>query len=113
MQFAPTFAALAEHLRDDESVAVGAVNCAVEQHLCGSVFNIRAYPTIRLISKRHGTQQEFGDQAHKTVDAMAAWAREIAQEWTWLFARANLTDVVDEADFQQQVCQPLARRSQL
>jgi thiol-disulfide isomerase/thioredoxin len=103
MQFAPTFKALAERLRDEETVAVGAVNCAVEQHLCGSVFNIRAYPTIRLISKRHGTQQEFGDAHARGVESIATWAKEIADEWKWLFSRANLTEFETEEAFQQQV----------
>lgn len=124
-------------MRDDD-IAIGAVNCAVESYMCQHMFNIRAYPTIRMVSKRHGTQQEFLDHANKVcvtkygyassffcvsvsilpnlvlilphlifewqnVESISTWARQVGDEWRWLFSRANLTIIPNRAEFQTQV----------
>jgi len=101
IQFSSTYKALAKSLKESD-VSVGAVNCEVEKYLCASMFNIRAYPTIRMVNKRHGAQQEYLDQNFQQ-EVMKKWVLDVSSEWSWLFERANLTDLPTVADFQTQV----------
>ena len=100
-RFVPTYKSIAEELRNDD-VEVGAINCEVETHLCSRIFNIRAYPTLRLVSKKHGVQQEYDDH-NRDVATVAKWVREVAKEWKWLFARSNLTHITSPQHFNQRV----------
>ena len=47
-----------DFLEEDE-IETGAVNCQTESNLCAERFAIRSYPTIRLINRERGTQQEY------------------------------------------------------
>lgn len=100
--FVNTWKEVSRILKDKE-VEVGAVNCEVETRLCKDTFGIRSYPTFRVINKKYGTQQEYTDHTHMTTaQHIADWALKVANEWRWLFSRANL-EVVTAATFSSQV----------
>ena len=66
---------------ESDDVEVGAVNCQTEQALCAERFNLRSYPTIRLLNRQRGMQQEYHNSLPLTTDAISTWAREVAVEW--------------------------------
>jgi thiol-disulfide isomerase/thioredoxin len=74
----------------DDDIEVGGINCAKDRDMCQKTFNIRSYPTVRLLNRHYGTMQEFDSSTPKTADAIAAWARAVHAEWRWLFARSQL-----------------------
>jgi len=88
--YAPHFKEAALKMAD-EDVDFGAVNCAKHREFCATRFNIPSYPTIRAINRKHGTQQIYHDASSQGADATIEWSRRVANEWLWLFARANLT----------------------
>jgi len=88
--YVATWKGVAQLLVND-NVEVAAVNCEAEKDMCAKVFNIRSYPTVRMINKKHGTQQELSAQQRFDVDSVAEWARRITVEWTWLFKASNVT----------------------
>lgn len=106
--FTPTFKTLAQKIAEHEpseqddwfgvDIEVGAINCEQNANLCQREFNIRKYPTIRLISPAHGTQHELerGD-----IDSMKGGAFEIAAEWLWLFSRARVEEIESKTDFEE------------
>lgn len=98
--FASEYKKTAVLLADDD-IEAGAINCAKEQGLCGDRFGIRSYPTVRLINREHGTQQEFHNTNGLLAAPIAAWAKEVAAEWAWLFhaakpARLNASNFAEE-----------------
>ena len=92
--FVPQYRALAEQLAEHD-VDVGAVNCLKEAELCQS-YDIRHYPSIRMVSARLGMHQDAHAVANSGVDAIAAWALAVRREWTWLFAMAELAELTGE-----------------
>lgn len=88
----------AELLADETGIEVGAVNCIAEPHICNEWFAIRAYPTILAINDKHGTRQEY-HTGSKDAASVAAWAREVAKEWRWLFAKSRLSHIVGDEAF--------------
>ena len=92
LQFTQKFKDLAKSVTEsdniDVDIEVGAINCVDESNkqLCAEDFNIRKYPTLRMISPMHGTQHELnlGD-----VRTMREDAFEVAAEWLWLFSRGE------------------------
>ncbi len=99
-QSAPVFKAAAEMLAEGEdeaaAVDVGAVNCHKHAALC-SRFDVRAYPTVKIVSGRGMVQDSDG--ALGAAEGLAAWARETAGEWRWLFAASDTRALRGEADF--------------
>lgn len=82
-------------------IEVGAINCETNHKICQEEFNIRKYPTIRLVSPGWQTQHEFengGDAADIRESAF-----EIAAEWKWLFDRADLRELSGREDFDKYV----------
>lgn len=85
--FTPTFKDLAKKIAEHEpselddwygvDIEVGAVNCELNANLCQREFNIRKYPTIRLVSPAHGTQHELNTGG---ADDMKEAAYEISAE---------------------------------
>lgn len=59
-KFSKGYKEVAKLLEEDE-IETGAVNCQTEANLCADRFAIRSYPTIRLINRERGTQQEYVD----------------------------------------------------
>jgi thiol-disulfide isomerase/thioredoxin len=57
-RFSKGYKEVAKLLEEDE-IETGAVNCQTEANLCAERFAIRSYPTIRLINRERGTQQEY------------------------------------------------------
>ena len=53
----PIVVQVAQALESDD-VEVGAVNCKTEATLCAERFNLRSYPTVRLLNRARGMQQE-------------------------------------------------------
>jgi len=88
-RFSKDFKATAQLLEEDE-IEVGAINCQTDATLCAERFAIRAYPTIRLINRERGTQQEYHNTLGLEPDKIVEWVREIAEEWRWLFDKASL-----------------------
>ena len=41
-------------------------------------------------SAERGTQQIYSQKDSKSAEAVTAWARRVAEEWTWLYSQANL-----------------------
>ena len=82
----------AQLLAEDE-IETGAANCQTEGDLCAERFAIRSYPTIRLINRKRGTQQEYDKSESLEPQAIVDWAREIAEEWRWLFQNAALPEL--------------------
>eukprot|EP00912_Choanoflagellata_sp_UC4_P000423 UC4_evm2s261 len=85
--FSPAFKEAATKM-EGERVDYGAVNCEKHQEICGSRFNIRGYPTVLAVNRKHGTQQEF--QGTRDAESLMTWAKRVQNEWLWLFHRANL-----------------------
>ena len=86
----------------EAAVDVAAVNCHKWPALC-SRFDVRAYPSVKMVSGG-GMVQDAGDAgtAHvltSDAEALAAWARETAGEWRWLFAAGALARISGEAAF--------------
>ena len=97
---APTFKALAEAMTED-GVDVGAVNCHKWASLCQR-FDVRAYPSVRIVGAGMNNDSPQGmDLAN--VEGMKAWVLEVAAEWRWLFASANIVAVKGEAGLQEHV----------
>jgi thiol-disulfide isomerase/thioredoxin len=71
---------LAKMLEDNDEVGVGAVNCQVEEYLCRSVLNVRAYPTFRLFDRTEGFSQEYLNP-DRSPEAMVAWINRVSSEW--------------------------------
>ncbi len=92
--FVPSYRALAELLAEHD-VDVGAVNCLKEAELCQS-YDIRHYPSLRMVSARLGMHQDAHAVANSGPDAIAAWALEVRREWVWLFGTADLTELNGE-----------------
>eukprot|EP00808_Paulinella_micropora_P004738 g81248.t1 len=88
--FVGRYRAIAEALKD-EAIEVGAVNCESNKYLCNEKFNIRQYPTMRMLSRKRGMQQEFMDQ-HSEAHILQ-WVRKVAAEWTWLFHNSDLKEL--------------------
>ena len=57
-RFAGDWKKVAQQLEPD-SIEVGAVNCQTEEAICADRFAIRSYPTIRMVSRLRGAQQEY------------------------------------------------------
>eukprot|EP00750_Incisomonas_marina_P032337 INCI9142.4.p1 GENE.INCI9142.4~~INCI9142.4.p1 ORF type:complete len:984 (+),score=126.33 INCI9142.4:332-2953(+) len=93
--FSTHFKMLAKELSDDD-VEVGAVNCETQIKACRDWFAVPSYPTLRLINRHHGMQQDYSRQdvsKQLTADGVAAWVRTIAAEWRVLFSRSNITEL--------------------
>merc|ERR1712150_49747 len=60
---------------------------------CSDWFNIRSYPTIRMVCGKYVFQQEYHNKRPLDARSMATWAREVSNEWTWLFTHADLIDL--------------------
>ena len=54
------------------------------------------YPTIRLINRERGTQQEYHNTLGLEPEKIVEWALEIAEEWRWLFDKASLPTLTPE-----------------
>ena len=50
-----------------------------------------------MVSAKYGMQQDALETAQAGPDALAAWAGEVAREWRWLFANADVTTLTGEA----------------
>ena len=86
---APLFRAAAEALAEGATgmeVDVAAVNCHKWPALC-SRFDVRAYPTVKVVSGAGMVQDSAGQL--NDAEALVAWARETAGEWRWLFAASD------------------------
>ena len=111
-KFTPEFKKLAKQLAEHEPTAddqwygvdveVGAINCETHQNLCGKEFNIRHYPTLRVISPGHGTQHEL-DGGARDANSIKDAVYDIASEWLWLFSRASVEEIESEDMFQTMV----------
>lgn len=112
-RFTPTYKAVARDLaiKDfDEvdnpfqvDVEVGAINCQTNGDLCRDDFNLRAYPTVRLVSPHHGMQHEIYQASGLSSEAIVEAARNVAAEWMWLFARSNVTQIANPDAFRREV----------
>jgi hypothetical protein len=82
-------------------VEVGAINCETNADLCMRDFNLRKYPTVRIVSPAHGTQHEITEalDAHSIKEAVY----DIASEWLWLFSRASVDEIESEEMFNTEV----------
>jgi len=93
---------LAELLKDDEDVEVGAVNCVTETRICSEWYAVRAYPTFLAVNDLHGTRQEYQDGIYEP-ELLAEWVRKIAREWRYLISRSTLHTITSPAQFHQVV----------
>lgn len=98
--FVQSWKKIAESLKYTD-LEVAAVNCETEINLCRETFNIRSYPTIRMVNKGMGMQQEY--LATKDVDNIVNWATDIQSEWSWLVKNSNLETIESEVVFDEQV----------
>jgi len=108
--FTSSFKKLAESIAEHEpeetddwygvDLEVGAVNCEGNMVVCQNEFNIRKYPTVRLVSPSFGTQHELqvGGEAE-----MREAAYEVAAEWLWLFDRAKVEKTKSKEEFEEKV----------
>eukprot|EP00457_Paulinella_chromatophora_P004080 gb/GEZN01004090.1/.p1 GENE.gb/GEZN01004090.1/~~gb/GEZN01004090.1/.p1 ORF type:complete len:527 (-),score=50.20 gb/GEZN01004090.1/:84-1664(-) len=97
-QFIGKYRQIAQELID-EPIELGAVNCEGNKILCQQNYNIRQYPTFRLISRKRGMMQEYVENNHET-SSLIGWTRIVSAEWTWLFINADLKKLTAET-FQQ------------
>lgn len=95
------FKQFADLLQDDYGIEVGSVNCVSQSRVCSDWFAVRAYPTILAVNDKHGMRQEY--HGSKDPQSMATWAREVKEEWSWLFRNSNITTIVDKASFENVV----------
>eukprot|EP01047_Picozoa_sp_COSAG01_P110183 COSAG01_NODE_39017_length_482_cov_0.655352_1_plen_127_part_01 len=58
---------------ESADVEVGAVNCQTEAALCAERFNLRSYPTIRMLNRARGMQQEYHNSLSLSADSIASW----------------------------------------
>ena len=93
---------LAELLKDDEDVEVGAVNCVTETRICSEWYAVRAYPTFLAVNDLHGTRQEYQDGIYEP-EILAEWVRKIAREWRYLISRSTLHTITSPDQFHQVV----------
>mmetsp|Transcript_15762 Transcript_15762/g.23152 ORF Transcript_15762/g.23152 Transcript_15762/m.23152 type:complete len:667 (+) Transcript_15762:33-2033(+) len=101
--FVEPYKAVAKKLEEDH-IEVGAVNCAKEKTLCSEHFAVTSYPMIMMVgSAERGTQQIYSQKESKTADSLVTWARQVAEEWTWLYASAVLEPLNTDAAFDQVV----------
>ena len=101
-QSIPSVKRLADLLKDDEDVEVGAVNCVTEARICGEWMGIRQYPTFLAVNDQHGTRQEYQDGSFEP-EAIAEWTRKIAREWRYLLSQGRLHSLTTVADFERVV----------
>jgi len=101
---APTFKATAELVTED-GLDVGAVNCISQPALCAR-FDIRAYPTVKILSGR-GMVQDSTGVTLDNPDNLATWAREVAVEWRWLFSSSDVREIVGWRGFRRNVIRSL------
>ena len=100
-RFTGTFKSVAQQLVEDvaePTIEVGVVNCASEEALKVE-FNIRSYPTLRLVNVANGLQQGYDMGAQSSAEHIVAWARTIAREWTWLWAHSDVRRLGSRAEF--------------
>jgi hypothetical protein len=98
----PNVKKLAELLKDEEDIEVGAVNCVTEPRICGEWFAIRAYPSFLAVNDLHGTRQEYQDGIYEP-EALATWVRKIAREWRYLLAQSNLHSITTAEQYHRTV----------
>lgn len=91
-QMVSQYKAAAKEMEQDP-IDFGAINCEKEPKLCGDRFNIKSYPTLKLVNANHGMQQEFPPNVPKDANGIATWAREVATEWRYLFSQSNVKDL--------------------
>jgi len=101
LEFAARYKELAKYLveRDDNQIEIGAINCEVNKRICQEEFNLRRYPTVRLVNPFHGTQHELDHRDHNMKENIL----EVAEEWVWLFARSQVNKLVSREEFLQNV----------
>jgi thioredoxin-like negative regulator of GroEL len=86
--FVEPFKTIAKNLEEDH-IEVGAVNCAKEKTLCSEYFAVTSYPMIMMVgSSDRGTQQIYSQKDSKNADSVTKWARQVAEEWSWLYSQA-------------------------
>ncbi|GMI43848.1 hypothetical protein TrCOL_g9998 [Triparma columacea] len=110
-RFTDTFKKMAEKIAEHEpdenddwygvDLEVGAVNCESYMPICQNEFNIRRYPTVRLVSPSFGTQHEL--QANQPEPQIREDAFEVAAEWLWLFDRAKVEKIKGKDEFEEKV----------
>jgi len=98
--FVPQYVQLAEELAE-AGVDVGAVNCHKHAQLCAS-FDVRFYPSLRMASGALGLHQDGHAVSNAGLQAVAAWALSVREEWLWLFQHARLAEL-DAASFAARV----------
>lgn len=98
---APLYKEIAELLKNENGIEMGAVNCATQHPLCNDRFGIRGYPTILAINDKFGTRQEF--HGPKGVHEIVAWAKETRKEWKFLFKRQNIIEITSRQVFVESV----------
>ena len=102
-RFSGTFKDLAASLHVEDDVEVGVVNCVSESALCQASFNVRSYPTLRLVNVAQGMMQEFAGASAAEAPVIAAWVRTIAREWRWLWAHSDVRRIASAAEFEATV----------
>lgn len=97
--FVEPFKEIAKNLEEDH-IEVGAVNCAKEKTLCSEYFAVTSYPMIMMVgSADRGTQQIFSQKEAKNAETVTRWARQVAEEWTWLYSQAVFEPISNDAAF--------------
>jgi len=84
-------------------VEVGAINCEVNADLCNNEFNVRRFPTVRLVSPGIGMQHEIDDGNRLKAAEIKDAVLDIASEWLWLFSRASVEEIEGPGDFEPMV----------
>jgi hypothetical protein len=98
-----TYKTVATSLENDH-IEVGAVNCAKEKTLCSEYFAVTSYPMLMMVgSADRGTQQIFSQKDSKDADTLTKWARQVAEEWTWLYSQAILEPIKSNEAFDELV----------
>jgi thiol-disulfide isomerase/thioredoxin len=93
--FVSSYKVIADQL-SEINVDVGAINCLKHAAFCAS-FDIRAYPSIRMVSARHGMHQDAHTISMNGPDPIIEWVTNVQREWLWLFANANIAELDSES----------------
>lgn len=96
-QLVPVYKQVAEQLKEEDDIEVGAVNCATEEAICSRWFGIRAYPTLLALNDKHGTRQEF--KGPKDAASILAWVRQVSREWRYLLSQGRLNIITTQQQF--------------
>jgi len=93
--FVPNYKVIADQL-SDHNVDVGAINCLKHAAFCAT-FDIRAYPSIRMVSARHSMHQDAHSIPLNSPEPLVEWVLGVQREWTWLFSNANIAELDSES----------------